>query len=42
MVRCPECRACGNGSTAGEEGEEANVQVEVQAYTDADIKTFRV
>jgi len=27
---------------AGEEGEEANVQVEVQAYTDADIKTFRV
>jgi hypothetical protein len=27
---------------AGEKGEEANVQVEVHAYTEADIKTFRV
>ena len=27
---------------AGEDGEEANVQVEVHAYTEADIKTFRV
>ena len=35
-------KACGNSSMAGEEGEEANVQVEVHAYTEADIKTFRV